>query len=127
MSQQIPQAVLDSLVTARELVRAQRDAFVAGSAWRMTHLNPEATVPFGATHEANRIYRLPPTTRPRVVRIGDRYFRAVNGALQEQKGLASCCPHEIRWEESTYVAASEVAELADLLANPTETVSEDEP
>jgi hypothetical protein len=105
----------------REMVMAKRAAFVAGNQWVWKS---------GATDEAEQRYPLPKVVRPRVVKVSGVNspwvaYRLHGSSIQAQECLDACCPHDIRWEDVESVPTHHIRALADLLANPTETVEDD--
>ena len=109
-------------VTERQAVLRERAAFIQGSDWRYMHSRPKA-VPGDITDleraTAAERYKLPKTTRPRVVKdpedAGVRWtIRGGRLRLYDTDHLGAFEPTRDR-----------VALWADLLANPTEEVDDD--
>lgn len=100
--------------TEREMIETERKAFRAGAYWGTSNRYDGY-----ARAEAERRYPLPKVERPRLVRIGVDSYRVKDGVLQ----IMDCC-HDA-WHASSY-DATVVHVLADMIANPTETVSGDD-
>lgn len=112
--------------TERDLVLAKREAFADGIAFRYAQT---LDLPDHRLHcdtvEARRRYPLPKVTRPRVVRVEGRQrdmeYRVIGNDVQ----FRSTKHKGADWQSSS-LTPSALRELADLLANPTETVEEGE-
>lgn len=118
-------ADVEKKYTQRDLVMAKRAAFADGY-----YASRPATAYDWCYGEAKRRYQLPKVTRPRVVRDKE-WFRAewksdgCNIFWRLDRGAWSRYPESIdralAWPDKARVAI-----WADLLANPTEEVEEDE-
>lgn len=118
------------VISEREAVLREREAWTRARVGATLHnYHPRiagATVGCAecehARQRARELYPLPKVTRPRVVTDSDCYqWRAVGGSLQWRKRDSAV------WsaEDVTVVRPSQVALLAELLANPNETVDAD--
>ena len=106
--------------TEREMVLAQRAAFIAGAEYRREPPQHSA-VDCDACHAMSRDrYPLPKVTRPRVVQDANGWrWRVVDGVLQSLPGGDV-------WNNVVYINdRNRRTVLADLLANPTETMEDE--
>lgn len=109
---------------------AQRAAFEQGASWR-TNIGPytPGQARTFASPEAARRYPLPRVTRPRVVReaskrFGDIEWKYEHGALWH-RFVPDTQWRKLDSENSgMYIYPERVTLLADLIANPNETVNE---
>ena len=99
--------------TEREYVLGLRSAFKAGAEW--IRRTPIYTSDRAIANAVTMTYPLPKVTRPRVVRLGNYDYRIVNGVVQ--------CLFGGTWQESSIHTVYGTRVIADLIANPTETVS----
>lgn len=101
----------------RVIVRAQRQAFVEG-AIRFRHSSAILSLAdvLGA---ARGCYPMPRVERPRVACVGTYEYR-----ISDDGSLLTRPVGDVGWRP--FLSRKEVEVLSDLLAHPTETVSEDE-
>ena len=116
-------------LTHTGMIEAQRQAFAEGMHYQITaaRMTPREAERYAEI--AKRRYPMTKTV-PRVVTVtatnGERWaYRIVNGSLQRQHVLGSCCPHGHAWEDS-YNTPDIARTILDLFANPTEEVSDDD-
>lgn len=119
----------DNMVTEREAVERQRRAYAAGRC--------DGGFPYKESYAlASKLYPLPTTTRPRVVTdcldpsCAPRSFRLVDGQLQTKclgdtwHCLDNGSSHATVSGKGVAITPDRIRMLADLLANPTEEVTE---
>jgi hypothetical protein len=109
----------------RDMVMARRQGFVTGIHEFYSHRDVPRHLSYvtdDAERKAARVYPLPTVTRPREHVDKDGYrWRCVDGRLESKSSRYA----EWSCDDSCLVRPSDALALADLLANPTETVEDD--
>lgn len=120
--------------TERDVVMRERAAFAKGRCMSQHEMHEEELPCIACNQRARHLYPLPSVTRPRVVRdvtsgmAGGGYeWRVVNGGIQWRPlgDMTWRAPASDGVVHGMYLFPERVRTLADLLANPTETVEDD--
>lgn len=99
-------------IPTKQSILLQREAYAKG----LRHAGYSAE---GSASAARLAYPMPAITRPRVVTLSDgQQYRRVDGTLEFRERDV------FDWRES-YITDEKIATLANLLANPTETVPDE--